>query len=59
MDISTAAVAASSQQLAYAQNAVQIQVLKKVLDIQSQQGAQLALMMQQAAGLGRGVDFQA
>lgn len=59
MDITTAAFAASSQQLAYAQNAVQIQVLKKVLDIQSQQGAQLALMMQQAAGLGRGVDFQA
>jgi len=52
-------ITAAGQQLAITQNAVQIQVLKKALDIQSQQGADLARMVQQAAGVGRGVDFQA
>jgi hypothetical protein len=57
MDITPAAVL--GQQMAATQTDVQTQVLRKVLDLESQQGVDLARMMQQAAGLGRGVDFQA
>lgn len=56
MDISVSAV--TDQQAAITQNTVQIQVLKRVLDVQAQQGAELARMVQQAAGLGQGMDVQ-
>jgi hypothetical protein len=57
MDALVAAV--MNQQAALTQGTVQIGVLRKVLDIEAQQGVDLARMMQQAAGLGRAVDFQA
>jgi hypothetical protein len=57
MDITPAAVV--GQQMASTQNALQMQVLKKVLDMQSQQGSDLARMVQQAAGLGQSADFLA
>jgi hypothetical protein len=57
MDITPASVV--SQQMATTQTEVQNAVLRKVLDMESQQGSDLARLIQQAAGLGRGVDFQA
>lgn len=59
MDLSVNATAASSQQAANTQGAVQAQVLRKVLDMESQQGADLARLVQQAAGVGQSVDFRA
>ncbi len=59
MDLSVNATAAASQQAANTQGAVQLQVLRKVLDMESQQGADLARMVQQAAGVGQSVDYRA
>jgi Putative motility protein len=57
MDVTAAA--SVSQQLANTQYSAQMLVLKKVLDIESQQGVDLARLVQQAAGLGRSADYQA
>jgi len=54
MDISPAGLAAEVQ--ANTQNQVAVSVLKKSLDISSQQGAELAKMMAQAGGVGQRVD---
>lgn len=54
MDISPAGVAATQQALL--QNAVATSVLRKSLDIQTEQGAALVQMMSQSQGLGRSFD---
>jgi hypothetical protein len=54
VDISTASASAQTQ--AMTQNAVAVSVLKKSLDISAQQGAQLAQMVAQSAGVGQRVD---
>jgi hypothetical protein len=50
------AASASAQTQAMTQNAVAVSVLKKSLDISAQQGAQLAQMVAQSAGVGQRVD---
>ena len=57
MDITPAAVV--GQQMAATQGELQTQVLKKVLDLETQQGADIARMVQQAAGIGQNMDFRA
>ncbi|GLH73093.1 hypothetical protein GETHLI_15950 [Geothrix limicola] len=54
MEISAAGLAAEVQ--ANTQNQVAVSVLKKSLDIQAEQGAEMAKMVAQAAGVGQRVD---
>jgi hypothetical protein len=54
MEISPVAAAAQSQ--ANLQNQMAVSVLKKSLDMQAQQGAELVKMMAQAGGIGGRVD---
>ena len=54
MEITAASAATQTQ--AMTQNAVAVSVLRKSLDISAQQGAQLAQMVSQAAGVGSRVD---
>lgn len=50
------ATSAAAQVQANTQNQVAVSVMKKALDLQSQQGADLVKMMDQAGGLGGRVD---
>ena len=62
MDVnSTSAVAqqAVAQSTQRTQTEAQTAMLQKSLEIAAQQGSDLARMIQQASGVGRGVDFQA
>lgn len=54
MDISPAGAAAQSQQLL--QQQVAVGVLRKSLDVETQQGAALVQMLNQSTGLGQGID---
>ena len=54
MDISPAGAAAQSQQLL--QQQVAVGVLRKSLDVETQQGAALVKMLNQSTGLGQGID---
>lgn len=57
MDPTIAAVLLSRQ--LQTQAAVGVQVLRKVLDFQTQQGEQLAQLVAQAGGVGTRLDVQA
>lgn len=57
MDITPATAVAAQQSRTQAQYAVG--VLRKVLDIEAEQGAQLAKMVAQQAGVGQRVDLYA
>lgn len=57
MDLSTEGVIARSQ--ANLQNQIAVSVLRKSLDLQAQQGAELAKMIDQAGGIGRQLDQNA
>lgn len=54
MEITASSAAAQAQATTQAQ--LGVSVLRKSLDIQAQQGAQLAQMVAQAAGVGQRVD---
>jgi hypothetical protein len=54
VDITTA-ISVQSQQLT--QNTIGVSMLRKSLDIDAEQGAELAKMMDQAGGLGQRVDL--
>ncbi len=53
------AASAVAQTQAMTQNRVAVSVLKKTLDISTEQGAQLVKMMDQAGGVGQRVDLHA
>lgn len=57
MDVSPAGATAQSQALI--QSGVAMSVLRKSLDIQAQEGAALAKLMDQSAGLGQRIDTTA
>ena len=48
----------SASQVQATQGEFQVAILRRVLDMESREGADLARLVQQAAGLGRGVDVQ-
>jgi hypothetical protein len=53
------AASAVAQTQAMVQNQAGIAMLKKTVDIMAQQGAELAKMISQQAGVGQQVDLQA
>lgn len=57
MDITLAAISAQKQ--LQTQNEVVVSVLKKVIDIQTEQGADMAKLVAQAGGTGQRVDLYA
>lgn len=57
MEISPAGIAAQKQ--LNLQNEVATRVLRKSLDLNAEQGAQLVQMMDQASGVGQRVDLYA
>ncbi len=57
MEITPAAVV--GMQVSNVQTDVAVNVLKRVLDVQAQQGAQLAQMIAQASGVGQNLDVMA
>lgn len=57
MDITPASAAAQKQ--VQTQNEVAVGVLKKAIDLQAEQGADLAKMVAQAGGTGQRVDLYA
>ncbi len=56
MDITTAAIAMNQANI---QNEIGTSVLKKVLDITTEQGAELVKIMAQQSGVGQRVDLHA
>jgi hypothetical protein len=59
MDLSGISANSSASQMSATQESLGVLVMRKVLDIQATQGAMLAQMVDQAAGLGRNMDTSA
>ncbi len=59
MDFSSIAASATLQTQAQTQSQASMMVMRKVLDLAGQQGADFAAMIAQAGGLGQNLDVQA
>jgi hypothetical protein len=57
VDLTVASISAQKQE--FVQNTIGIGVLRKSLDIQAEQGAEIVKMMDQAGGVGQRVDLHA
>lgn len=59
MDVTSFAASATLQTQAQTQSQASMLVMRKVLDVAGQQGADFAAMIAQAGGVGQNVDVQA